>query len=174
MKTTLKIFLFLVVAFGFSATAMAQNVTSNAATGTVSVVTPLTISKDYNLSFGSIVSGATSGTVIVDYSNGSTVTGGVSKAGGTVSTAQFTVTGENGKNVIVEYTSPLTLTKSGGGTLSVALSCDAGASGSAVQLATSSPYNKIVKFGGTLTVPENTVAGTYENTSDLKITVHYQ
>lgn len=170
MKTTLKIFLFLVVAFGFSGTAMAQTL-SPAATASATLITPLTVAKDYDLSFATVASSGTSGTVVVDHSNASTVTGGVSKVTGTPSTAQFTVTGEVSKTFTLTYPSTINLSKGSGTDLVVTLSCD---TTSPATLPSSSPYTKVIKLGGSLAIPANTPSGTYTNTTDLKITVNYQ
>lgn len=169
MKTTLKIFFFLVVAFGFSATANAQTL-SPAATATATLITPLTVAKNFDLSFATVASSGTAGAVVVDFANGSTVSGGVSKVSGTPSTAQFTVTGESGKVFTLSYPSTIVLTN-GTDNLTLTLSSDTGATGT---LASSTPFNKVIKMGGSLDIPANTNSGTYQNTTDLKITVNYQ
>ena len=163
---SIKIFALSLLVLGFSATTFAQS-TSSAATASATLLVPISIAKTTDMSFGTIASSATAGTVVLDYSNGTTVTGGVHKFTGTTTTAQFTVTGDSNKTFSISYPETLTLTGSVSGTLSVAVTSDLGATGTLVS------GSKVINVGGTLTVPANTVAGTYSNTQDLKVTVNY-
>jgi hypothetical protein len=123
------------------------------------------------MNFGTVASSATAGTVVLDYANGTTVTGGVTKFAGTTSSASFTVTGEGSKTFSISY--PTTVTLAGAGTASghsldvVSIICDKGATG------TLSTGSLVLNVKGILNVPANSVAGTYTNASDLKVTVNY-
>jgi hypothetical protein len=125
--------------------------------------------------FGTVASSATAGTVVLDYADGRTVTGGASLPAGSVTqkTAVFAVTGQgNSSFAITVPSAPITLTGSVAGTMTVSsFVCDGGA---ATTLITGS---KTLKVKATLNVPANTVAGTYTNAlanaSALFVTVNY-
>ncbi len=163
---TVKIFALSLVVLGFSATTFAQS-TSASATASATLLVPISIAKTTDMSFGTIASSATAGTVVLDYANGTTVTGGVHKFSGTTTTAQFTVTGDSNKTFSISHPATITLTGSVSGTLSVAINNELGETGTLVS------GTKVINVGGTLTVPANTVAGTYSNSTDLKVTVNY-
>jgi hypothetical protein len=60
------------------------------ASGTATVVTPLSLVNTAPLSFGNIIPSATPGTVTIDeFTEARTFTGGVTMAGGTISAAKF-------------------------------------------------------------------------------------
>jgi hypothetical protein len=97
-----------------SAEAGAVSATSNA-TGTATVLHPLTVVKASDLDFGNvIVRGA--GTVIMDpASGGLTTSATLTPAGGTPHPAKFTTTGSRNSIVLIHVpTSPTTLTRVGG------------------------------------------------------------
>jgi len=167
MKTTIKLFALAVLILGFSANSFAQSI-SAPATASATLLVPLSIAKTTDMSFGTIASTGTAGTVVLDYANGTTVTGGVTKFGGTITTAQFTVTGDTDKTFSISHPATITLTGSVAGTLEVAINNQLGTSGTLVS------GTKVINVGGTLTVPANTVAGVYSNTQDLKVTVNYE
>jgi Domain of unknown function (DUF4402) len=158
---------------GFVTNANAQS-TAYASTTAV-LVTPLSIAKTTDMHFGTVASSATAGTVVLDYANGRTTTGGASlPAGSTLqTTAVFDVTGEGSSGFAIAIpSSPITLTGSVSGTMTVSsFVCDAGAS------TTLSTGTKTIKVKATLNVPANTVAGTYSNAlanaSALFVTVNY-
>jgi hypothetical protein len=62
------------------------------------IITPIDITKNTDLAFGNIISSGTAGTVTVDFANARTQTNGATfpTVPGTVSSAQFTVTGFSG------------------------------------------------------------------------------
>jgi hypothetical protein len=157
----------------FTANAFAQS-TAYASTTAV-LVTPIAISKTTDMHFGTVASSATAGTVILDYADGRTATGGASLPAGstTQTTAVFAVTGEGTSGFSITIpASPITLTGSVSGTMTVgSFFCDGGASTSLVS------GSKTLKVKATLSVPANTVAGTYSNalanSSALFVTVNY-
>jgi len=168
-----KIFSAAALLIGFSANSFAQS-TAYAST-TAILVTPISIAKTTDMHFGTVASSAAAGTVILDYADGRTITGGASlPAGSTLQkTAVFTVTGEGTSGFSIGIpTSPITLTGSVSGTMTVgSFLCDAGAS------STLTDGTKTLNVKATLTVPANTVAGTYSNAlanaSALFVTVNY-
>lgn len=175
LKPTMKkIFLLTaVVMMAFVTGSFAQS-TAYASTTAV-LVTPIAISKTTDMHFGTVASSGTAGTVVLDYADGRTSTGGASLPAGstTQTTAVFAVSGEGTSGFSITIPSaPITLTGSVSGTMTVGtFVCDAGASSSLVAGA------KTLKVKATLNVPANTVAGTYSNalgnSSALFVTVNY-
>lgn len=158
-----------ILAIAFATSANAQS-TATASTQAV-LVTPISISKTTDLNFGTVAASGASGTVVLDYANGRTASGGVSlPAGSTLqTTAVFTVTGEgtSGFSILIP-SSPITLTGSVSGTMTVgSFVADLGASGILVA------GSKGIKVKATLNVGANQAAGTYTNASDLFVTVNY-
>ena len=167
MKTTFKIFALATLILGLSTSSFAQS-TSGAATASATLLVPISIAKTTDMNFGTVAASATAGTVVLDYANVTTVTGGVTKFAGTTSTASFTVTGEGSKAFSISYPTTVTLTGSVSGSLIVDnIVCEQGASN------TLSSGTKVLNVKGILNVPANSVAGSYTNTADLKVTVNY-
>jgi Domain of unknown function (DUF4402) len=173
MKMKSKIVAAAILLAGFVTNVNAQ--TTAYASTTAVLVTPIAISKTTDMHFGTVASSGTAGTVIIDYADGRTATGGASlPAGSTLQkTAVFAVTGEGSSGFAITIPgSPITLTGSVAGTMTVGtFVCDAGA---ATTLTTGA---KTIKVKATLDVPANTVAGTYSNalgnSSALFVTVNY-
>ena len=161
MKT--KFYAIAIVMIAFSTNSFAQS-TAFASTTAV-LVTPISISKTTDMHFGTVAASATAGTVVLDYADGRTATGGASlPAGSTLqTTAVFDVVGETTSGFAITIpSSPITLTGSVSGTMTVSsFVCDAGASTSLVAGA------KTIKVKATLNVGANQVAGTYTNNTGL-------
>jgi hypothetical protein len=121
--------------------------------------------------FGTVAASGTSGTVVLDYADGRTTTGGVSLPSGSTlqKTAVFTVTGEGTSGFSISIpSSPITLTGSVSGSMTVSnFLADLGASSTLVG------GSKTIKVKATLNVGAGQVAGTYTNASDLSVTVNY-
>ena len=167
---------FIAAAILLAAFANKANSQSTAYASTTAVlVTPIAISKTTDMHFGTIAASATPGTVVLDYADGRTVTGGVSLPAGstTQKTAVFSVTGEGNSSFSISIpTAPITLTGSISGTMTVDnFICDGGASTTLVN------GSKTLKVKATLNVPSNAVAGVYTNAlgnaSALFVTVNY-
>ena len=167
---------FLLMAVSMMAFVTASFAQSTAYASTTAVlVTPIAISKTTDMHFGTVASSATAGTVVLDYADGRTATGGASLPAGstTQKTAVFAVSGEGTSGFSITIPSaPITLTGSISGTMTVgSFVCDGGASTTLVAGA------KTLKVKATLNVPANTVAGTYSNalgnSSALFVTVNY-
>ena len=158
---------------GFSVSVNAQ--TTAYASTTAVLVTPLSITKTTDMHFGTVASSGTVGTVLLDYANGRTRTGGATLPAGSITqtTAEFQVVGEGASSFAITIPSaPITLTGSVNGSVTVSdFVCDAGASTLLVS------GTKTLKVKATLNVPANTVAGTYSNNlanaSALFVTVNY-
>lgn len=138
-------------------------------TSQVALLSPLSVIKQSDLDFGTlVVSGA--GTAVVDPVAGSlTTTGGVTKAGSIAHPALFTGTGS--KNSVVHIRlpqNPITVTRVGGTqTMTVSNWTLDGATNRKI------PPGSIFDFdvGATLNVNANQAAGTYTGT--FSITVQY-
>jgi hypothetical protein len=147
------------------------NVTANAA-----VVRPNSLIKTDDLNFGTLISGATVGTVSVNAVTGArTATGGVTPVGTASQRAIFQGTGGI-LLITVSGSTSVTLARIGGGAPSMTASLVRAASTSGGGIAllggTLLPSGVQTYFiGGTLTVPANQAPGDYSGTFTL--TVNY-
>jgi hypothetical protein len=169
MKTIYKMIGAVAMLFSLTAGVNAQS-TATASTTAV-LVTPISIAKTTDMHFGTVAASATAGTVVLDYADGRTATGGASlPAGSTLQkTAVFDVTGEGTSGFSISIpSSPITLTGSVSGSMTVSdFLADLGATGTLVG------GTKTIKVKATLNVGAGQVAGTYTNASDLFVTVNY-
>ena len=169
MKTIYKAIGSVLAMIGFMVGANAQS-TATAST-TAILVTPIAISKTTDMHFGTVAAPGAAGTVVLDYADGRTTTGGVSLPSGSTlqKTAVFAVTGEGNSGFSISIpSSPITLTGSVSGTMTVSsFLADLGASSTLVS------GSKTVKVKATLSVGAGQAAGTYTNASDLFVTVNY-
>lgn len=158
---------------GGNAFAQAANTDSATATGSVTIIRPLTITKNSDLAFGRIVQPRTgTGTVTLANTGNSVVAaaGAVALSGITTSRAQFTVDGEGGQVVTTSIPSSVTLT-SGSATIPVTLAPDFGSTvtlSGALAAAGSSTLN----VGGSFNLPNTQTPGAY--TGSFTVTVAYQ
>lgn len=168
MKVYMTILAIAASSVGFATQANAQSEAT--ATATATLITPISITKTADLNFGTVASSNTAGTVVLDYANVPTQTGGVTLPDNSAaSTASFTVTGQGTNSFSVSVPSTITLTAAtGGATLTVDdITADSGAS---TALATGT---KTINVKATLKVPADATAGVYTNTTALKVTVNY-
>ncbi|QQN73724.1 DUF4402 domain-containing protein [Croceicoccus sp. YJ47] len=138
---------------------------SATANGSLTIVQPLTITKNADLRFGSILRSTTSdGTVQVDVSGLRSVSGGVESmdAGDTPQAAAFTIAGEGGHAVSVTIPSSFVLSN-GSEMLTVATAHNLSGSLSAQTLSGSAGAagQLDVRVGGSVAVSTATVAGLY-------------
>ncbi|QOY93891.1 DUF4402 domain-containing protein [Massilia sp. UMI-21] len=161
----------LALAMGTAAgSALAANAT---ATSTSTVVTPISITKGADLSFGSFASSAAGGTVTVTPGGTRSVSGGVTAAGGTASAARFDVSGSGSLTYSIVLGGDASLSD---GSNSMAftsisdLSASASTSGN-VSSGTLSAGAQSIFVGGILTVGASQPAGTY--TGSVTATVEY-
>lgn len=169
MKTIYKLLCSALVLGVLSTNTNAQS-TATASTTAV-LVTPIAISKTTDMHFGTVAASGSAGTVVLDYADGRTVTGGASLPSGSTlqKTAVFAVTGEGTSGFSISIpASPITLTGSVSGSMTVGnFECDLGASSTLVG------GSKTLKIKATLNVGSGQAAGTYTNASDLAVTVNY-
>lgn len=130
------------------------------------LVSPLSLVNTEDLDFGSIVAGATAGTVTVNENSGvRSTTGGATAAGGTPRRAEFVGVGRPGILTIVSIGASPTLTNGTGGTMATALAVEGGAGlrllpGSGIQT---------FRVGGTLSVAANQQQGNYTGTFTMTV-----
>jgi len=85
------------------------------ADASATVITPITISKTFDFSFGSIIPGATAGTVPLSTSGvRGTPTGGTTLGNGPSAAAVFSVSGEGASTFSVDFSSGVTLSDGAG------------------------------------------------------------
>ncbi len=111
-----KVICSILVMSAFVTNANAQATASASASATI--VTPISIAKDVDMNFGNIAVTSSGGTVVLAPAGTRTTTGGVTLpvVNGTVTAAQFTVSGEGAYTYDITLpSSAVTLTKSGGG-----------------------------------------------------------
>jgi hypothetical protein len=173
MKT--KILTLAIVTLGFTATSFAQTSynpkVSATANATATIITPISIEKKVDLNFGNIVANSTGGTVTIATDN----TPKYNKVAapsipGTRSAASFEVKGFAGVTYSIELPKTITLKKDGGKETMTVDNFVSNPSGTGLLSASGS---QTVNVGATLNVAANQVAGTYKNTTDLKVTVNY-
>ena len=152
------------------------------ATGSGTIVAPLTITQTANMNFGNVAVGASGGTVVLTPAAGRTPTGDVQLAAtntGTVAAAGFNITGEG------SYTYAITV-PSGNYTITHTNTTDVmeistftatttntiGGSSPDYTSTLSSGVDAIL-VGATLTVSASEVAGVYTNATGFNVTVAY-
>ncbi len=144
-------------------------------TGSMNVTAPLTVAKNADLVFGTIMRPTSgTGTVSVDAQNGNrTVTGNATGVTGgsnaTPTRAAFTVTGDGGMNITVTVPQNMTMTRGGSNPITVALNSTMGGG----QLSGSAGSTGTANFGvgGQLTLSNTTPPGAYTGT--FTVTVAY-
>ena len=171
-----KIIALALVAAGMASTqafAQAANTSTDTANGSVTIIRPLTITKNSDLVFGRVVQPRTgTGTVSIANNSNAVVVGAgaVALSGITTSRAVFTVDGEGGQVVTVSIPSTFNLTK-GVDTIAVTLTPDFGATVT-LSNALAAAGTKVLNVGGNFNLPTTQASGAYAGT--FAVTVTYQ
>lgn len=153
-------------ALGLGATNASANPASANAVAKAKVLRQLTITKNADMDFGTIVTSAAASTVAVDAQGARTCGAGLT-CSQTSSAAKFTVTGTN--NAIVTVSAPATVTlASGTNTMTASLSV-----APTLNLGNTGNSGTSLTFGGTLNVGANQADGVYAS-PDFTVTVNYQ
>jgi hypothetical protein len=174
MKKTLAIAL-AVAGLAGSGAAFAQSADSASATAdsSVTIIRPLTMTKDADLVFGRVVQPRSgSDTVTLANTGNSVSTGGsaVVLGGITTSRAVFTVSGEGGQAVGVTIPSSFNLTK-GSDSIAVTLLPDVGTSVT-LSNALAAAGSKTINVGGSFSLSSTQASGAYAGT--FTVSVAYQ
>lgn len=155
-------------AVAFAAPAMAQSTASTTGTGSITVIRPLTITKNADLKFGTVVRpGTGAGTAVVSAAGARSVTGGVVglASGDTPQASQFTVAGEGGQSISV--TVPATFTMANG-TDSLVVTTTNNLVGSAgaqtLSNAMGAAGSLVFNVGGSVPIASTTTTGAYTGT----------
>lgn len=156
-----------------SGTAFAQASATVSTTGTSRIIQAITITKNTDLAFGSVVRSAAAGTntVTIDATTGArsiTGAGGGVLATSTSGRATYTVNGEGGQTFSITPDATFTMTRSGGAetitvtpTASSSTGTLSGSIGSAGTLA--------IGVGGSFPVTNTTVTGNYTGTFNVVV-----
>ena len=172
----IKFFAIAILFSGVSVMASAQlnNITSSSATASSSatIIKPIKIVKDLDLTFGTIATSSAAGTVTIaaDAVANPTAADGVALAPttGTRQAAKFTISGENNVNYGVTMPATATLTRDGGSeTMTVTLSKNLETKGNTLGASDATLY-----VGGVLAVSANQVSGVYNG--EFAVTVQYE
>lgn len=156
-----------IFALGLGATNASANPASATAVAKAKVLRQLTITKNADLDFGTIVTGNAASTVTVDAAGARTCGTGLT-CSQTPASAKFTVTGTN--NAVVTVSVPATVTLNSG-TNSMTASLTALPT---LNLGNSGNTGTALAFGGTLNVGANQADGVYETATPFAVTVNYQ
>lgn len=151
-------------ATAIAAPAMAQSA-STTGQGSITVIRPLTVTKNADLHFGTVVRPSTgAGTAVVSAAGVRSVTGGVVglSSGDTPQAAQFTVDGEGGQSVSVTIPATFSIAN-GSDTLTVTTSNNLTGSAAAQTLsnALGSAGSLVFKVGGSVPVASTAATGLY-------------
>ena len=150
-----------------AAPALAQSA-STTGNGSITVIRPLTITKNADLRFGTVVRPSTgAGTAVVSAAGVRSVTGGVAglSSGDTPQAAQFTVDGEGGQSISV--TIPATFSIANGTdtlTVTTVNNLSGSAASQTLSNALGSAGSLSFRVGGSVPVASATATGAYTGT----------
>lgn len=154
-----------------STPALAQNSANTSATGSVTIIRPITITKTADLQFGRIVKPATGSASVTIANTADSVSAGTAVSlGGTISRAKFTIDGEGGQAISVSVGS-LTMNGPSASTLVVALTPDQ-VTGVQLSNALGAAGSLTLNVGGSFPLPAAATTGLYSGT--FTVTVAYQ
>lgn len=157
----------LVATLGLSAGMAHAAPATASATASARVLKQITVTNTSDLDFGTIVAGTSASTVAVSTGGARTCGSGLTCTG-TVSSANFNVSGTNNTVVTITGDNTVSLANGTGGTMSASLTRSA----STLTLASSGPVGGSFQVGGTLSLAANQADGAYTGT--FNVTVDYQ
>jgi hypothetical protein len=139
------------------------------ATGSATIITPISITKTVDMNFGSIAVGTTLGSVVLAPDNTRSKTGGVTLPAvtGTVTAAQFTVNGLGTSTFSITLPSSYTITN-GSNTMNIDTFTSTPSGSGALVGGT-----QTVKVGATLHIAASQSAGAYTNGTGFPVIVNY-
>lgn len=170
MRNKYKIAILLILLLsGFAVSSFAQ--VSGTANVSVTLVTPIAISKTVDMNFGNVAVSASSGTVVLTPAGTRSSTGGVTLpvTAGTLTAASFTVTGSPSYTYSISLpASPITITDGAGHNMSVGTFTSTPTPTGLLNAGT-----QTLTVGATLSVGASQVAGIYTSSSPFSVTVNY-
>jgi Domain of unknown function (DUF4402) len=159
---------------GTSGAAFAQASATQSTTGSTRILQAISISKQSDLAFGSIVRSATAGTntITIDATDGGREIdgsgGGALAAGTAFGRATYTVTGEGGQSFSITPESTFDMNRVGGGgtiTVNVSASAATGALSGAIGSSGTATFG----VGGNFDVSDTTATGNYTGTFNVVV-----
>lgn len=169
MKKSIQFFVATFTLLGAAQTLSAQETAS--ATSSATILTPISISQTGDMNFGNVaVQSATAGTVILSAAGVRSTTGGTTlpTTAGTVTTANFTVEGEDGYTFAITLPSAALTISSGANTMTVT-----GFNSSPSAVGTLNGGTEDITVGATLNVSAAQPSGTYISGTPFNVTVNY-
>ena len=172
MKKITRLFIAAIAVMGFSADASAQQTSSASANTSATIIQPIAIVKSADLSFGNVaVHSTNAGTVALSTGGGRTAGGGVTLPAttGTVTAAEFEVTGAPNYTYSISLPSSVTLDDNNAHTMTV----NTFVSNPATTGTLDGSGEQTISVGATLQVAGGQAPGTYESDTDFQVTVNY-
>ncbi|MBE0675106.1 MAG: DUF4402 domain-containing protein [Bacteroidales bacterium] len=158
-----------VVTIALSTDAFGQTGASATATAAATIVSPIAISKDVDMSFGNVAVNTNPGTVVLATDGSRTSTGGVTLPAttGTVTAASFTVTGTTGYTFAISLPASVTVSLGANNMTVDNFSSSLGATG------TLTAGTATLNVGATLNVLGSQAPGNYVSGTPFTVTVNY-
>ena len=139
--------------------------TASATPAAAAIYKGLTLAKTANLDFGSVITGTSSGSLVLAPSGGVTTTGVTQVTGSTPVAAAFTATGHAGSGINITLpASPITMSDGASHTMTVS-AFTSNPSGSGTLTGGTLAFN----VGATLNVGANQAEGSYSGTFDVTV-----
>ena len=166
------IFFATILMIAFTTNAVAQSEATTTAASTATVITPISILKTVDMNFGNLVATAAGGAIVLPTTGPRTGdTAILAGPDGTVTTAQFTVSGESGYTYGITLPStPFNVSNSDTVPATMAVGTFV-SSPDATGTLTAGTETLIV--GATITLLADQASGIYSNATDLIVTVFY-
>ena len=157
-----------------SATAAAAPALATDASGSITVIRPLTVTKDADLDFGTVIRPSSgSGSASVGNNGMFSASGGaVGLDSTTKSAAQFTLNGEGGQSVSVTVPATFTLSDGSSNSLTVTTTNDlTNTAATTLSNSLGSAGSNVFHVGGSIPITSTTATGAYSGT--LTVTASY-
>lgn len=164
-----KLLLLAIVVLGISAVSHAQVAPNATANASATLVAPLKIQNTQELDYGTVAGSQNISTIVMATDGTLTPSAGayVISAAGTSKAPKFVISGDPSRSFAISIPDEVSLS---GNTSGVKIGSFVN---SDTQHKIGSEGTLEISLGSTLTLPANVVAGTYKNTTDLKVTVNY-
>ena len=162
-----KLLVLAAIVLGFAANSFAQGASATAS-ASGNIISPITISKSIDLSFGDLAVNALPGTIVLTPAGGRTASGGVSLPAitGSVTAAEFTVSGTSG--YLYTFSVPVIPTTVSNGIDNMTIN-----NFTSNSTGTLTGGTETVNVGATLNVGGSISTGLYTSTTPFQVTVNY-
>jgi hypothetical protein len=158
---------------GLASEAFAQASASTSATGSATIIQPISITKTTDLAFGTVVKGTLASTIVISSTGAPSVSAGnaVFTSTGTRSAASFLIKGEGHQAISVTVPGTFPMTGPGGSTLSVTTIPTAVTGNLSGSLGDAAAGSFTVGVGGSFPLATDTPSGAYQGS--LVVSVVY-